>query len=434
MFNNLKHLFKYKKKYRHHVVKRILVVGGYGFGNVGDEAQLNETIKLLSKRYNNYQIEVLSPNPNYTFKEHGCFTDYASRVSFYNQGYPDSCFKFNSLKTKLVFCINMLLIYINAFLVRADYPTVFINARKSSYLVKLKESSLLYFSGGGYLTGDTKSRLFDGIFLCLLAQIFKTPVVMSGQTIGIFKNKFEEIFARFALKHVELITTRDENYSISDLEKINLKGENIFATHDDALFCDKSDIKQVDFDNYITLNFHYWGMKENQKTVNINKINSIVSSILNKTDYKIIFIPMHKTDKMSFEDYISKYPNERITCFDYDYDFRKIRQVISNSKMCITMKHHPVIFAMGEDVPVISLAFSIYYVRKNLGALEQYGMEKYSIDLENDSYLLEFNNLFDDILLNKNNIIQIIECKKKNLIKRKNKFLTMVDAVLLGGN
>ena len=94
------------------------------------------------------------------------------------------------------------------------------------------------------------------------------------------------------------------------------------------------------------------------------------------------------------------------------------------------MKHHPIIFAMGENIPTISLAFSKYYEHKNIGALTQYGQEKYSINLENEQYLSEFQTLFSDVLNNYDLIIFEIIKNKEILKARKERFLKKVDELL----
>ena len=61
-------------------------------------------------------------------------------------------------------------------------------------------------------------------------------------------------------------------------------------------------------------------MNNSEKGEIINKLHKIITYILDSTSSDIVFIPMHKTDKDSFDDYIKNFPNERISCFDYDYD------------------------------------------------------------------------------------------------------------------
>ena len=411
---SIKRVFRFKNKYKKYTTKKILVAGGYGYGNTGDEAQCAATLKLLSERYNDYQIVNLTPNIEYSKKQHPNYIhEYASRVLFFNQMRECNCFDFD-----------------NSFLVRAELPTFFINSEITKFLYELKECSLFYFCGGGYLTGSTLSRLWDGIVICKVCEILRTPVVMSGQTIGVWKNKFNEIFAKWGFKKVKIITVRDVDFSLKDLKQIGLFGDNYFATHDDALFCEKSTEEQVTDTNYITVNFHYWGMNNAEKEVYIEKLHKIISFITENTNFNIIFIPMVVTDKCSFDDYIKKYPNDRFKCFDYDYDFRKIRRVIADSKICITMKHHPIIFAMGEDVPVISLVFSQYYMHKNLGAQKQYNQEKYMLNLEDNDFLLSFTQLFNEINENHTEIVSIIKSAKEELKHRKTKFLKLVDEIL----
>ena len=44
------------------------------------------------------------------------------------------------------------------------------------------------------------------------------------------------------------------------------------------------------------------------------------------------------------------------------------------------MKHHPIIFAYGESIPVLSVCLDDYYYRKNKGAMSLVGQEKYCMD------------------------------------------------------
>lgn len=411
--------------------RNILVAGGYGYTNLGDEAQCEATLELLTKRYPQYQIINLVPDVNHSKDMHpDYFHEYASRTAFFNEGLPFNIYSFGKIWTVPVFLLKSLWILFNSYLVKYDLPTLFLNPRSVKFLQLLKEASLFYFCGGGYLTGETLSRFWDGMLICRLCKIFNTPVVMSGQTIGLWGNLFNKMIAIWGLKSVKMITVRDEEFSLKDLDKIGLNGENYFVTHDDALHCAKSKERQIDSDNYITLNFHYWGMSDKQKSVYIDKINKIVNYVLNNTNYDIVLIAMTQTDTLSLNDYLNKYPNDRIKVYEFNLDFKKIRRVIADSKMCLTMKHHPIIFAMGEDVPAISLAFSGYYVHKNVGALAQYGQEKFSVNLEDNDYYEKFMDLYRDLTEKRSDVISVIQSRKSELDKRKALFLQKVDDIL----
>ena len=48
----------------------ILITGGYGYGNVGDEAQLNANLNRWKQKHPHAHITVLSPHPEYTSEHH----------------------------------------------------------------------------------------------------------------------------------------------------------------------------------------------------------------------------------------------------------------------------------------------------------------------------------------------------------------------------
>ena len=428
----LKSIFIYKRDGQSRI-KQILVAGGYGYGNVGDEAQCNQTVKILAQRYSDYQVKILTPNPYYSFQHHQVASDFASRVLFFNQGWNYNCYDFDSsLGKRIWFIISAFVIYLNAFLVRADLPTFFINAKKAKLLEDIKTAKLFYFCGGGYLTGSTRSRLWDGVMLCRLCYVFRTPVVMSGQTIGVWGGWLNESFARWGFKYVNLIAVRDGECSIKDLEQIGVTGARVLAAHDDALFCDKAQETRAEVNKpYIAVNFHYWGMINSEKQLCLNRIKGIIQYVLQCSDYNILFVPMYITDKESYDDFASQCPSERVQCLNYDYDFRVARRAIADAEMCITMKHHPIVFAMGEQVPTISLVYSSYYAHKNIGALALFGQERFSVTLEDAAYFEMFKVLFEEIRANRFVIQNEIVAHRNSLMTIHEDYFSRVDKIIL---
>ncbi len=412
--------------------RRVLVAGGYGYGNVGDEAQCNQILKELTERFPDCQIINLTPNIEYSSKQHPQYQhELASRTAFFKQNRKGDCFNFGtSFKRRCKFILKSCWVYINAKLMQHKLPSILLDDDSVKLLRELKDASLFYFCGGGYLTGMTQSRLWDGALVCRLCHLFKTPVVMSGQTIGVWSGKWNQRIAKWGFKHVRVITARDEVHTLAALKSIGLEGDSYFATHDDALFCEKSCDRQVASQSYITLNFHYWGMSGEQRHLCIDKIHRLVEYVLTQTSDDLVFIPMVASDEQSYLDYIKKYPNERLSCFHYDYDFRKVRRVIADSNMCLTMKHHPIIFAMGEDCPALSLAFSEYYVHKNVGALCQYKQEDFSVNMEQESWFDDFAILFNRMLSHSDEMKLLIKQQKQVLKQRKEKLSDVIVSIL----
>lgn len=416
----------------------ILVLGGYGYANVGDEAQLNVTLKELSGKFPQYQLIVLTPDIKYTQKEHDCIAELAPRVAFFDHDI-DTYYWLQTREHKNKFLKNSIRIYFTAWCDQLNIPLSAIGEKKMSLLSMIKGSSMVYFSGGGYLTGKTLSRLWDGCLFILLAKLYKKPIVLSGQTIGLFRNKFDKFISKLAFVKTDLITVRDAEDSLKDLMSIGIHGKNVYATFDDALFCDKTPLiklkeifPQINFDKkYISLQFHYWGISDLEtKQRLLENINQLVSYILYTTDFKIILFGMHMYDLEALDNYVAAYAHPRVIMLGDNRNFSDIRGIIANSEICITMKHHPIIFAIGERTPVISLAFDEYYVHKNKGALGIFGLEEFNIDISKSFDLDEIIKLATKALKDKK-INEVLLGKKLQYLKDSRlKFLDNVNSVL----
>lgn len=433
----VKKIFRFVPK---HILDKpyILILGGYGYANVGDEAQLNVTIKELREKFPKYQLIVLTPDIQYTQKEHDCIAELAPRVAFFDHDI-DTYYWLQTNLHKKIFIKNAFRIYLTALSDKLYLPLCAIGDKKMSLLSLIKGSSMVYFSGGGYLTGKTLSRLWDGCLFIALAKLYQKPVVLSGQTIGLFRNTFDKLISKFAFSKADLITVRDAEDSLKDLRAIGVNGEHVYATFDDALFCDKTSIvklkeifTQVNFDQkYVSLQFHYWGISDFETRQQLlENINQLVNYVLYTTDFSIVLFGMHMYDLEALDNYMATYAHPRVVMLGDNRNFRDIRGVIAHSEICITMKHHPIIFAIGERIPVISLAFDSYYVHKNKGALGIFGLEEFNIDISTSFNLDKIINLAVKALQDrKNNDVLLV--KKLNFLKKSRlKFLDNVDMVL----
>ena len=421
--------------------KYILILGGYGYGNTGDEAQLNESIKLMNNNFKDYDIIVLTPNIEYTKKSHNIENaDLAPREAFFNSKSPDTIYWIKNKKEEKLMIKRMKKIYTLALLKK--YFRVKIKDEKIERLISLiKDADLVYYCGGGYLTGMTLSRLFDGCLFISICKLFKIPVVLSGQTIGLFRNNFDKRISKKAFNYVKIITLRDPEESPKALESIGIK--NYQVMFDDALFCDKwenqndindllkyAGIKEKDF---ICFQMHFWGVKTQEDKIKLLDNLKYCIKIIKNTfkNIPILLFPMVESDyreEMEFLDFLNG--EENIFLLKYDYDFRKIRAIISKSLFCITMKHHPIIFAIGEKKPVISLAYSKYYIHKNEGALKIFGLEKYNINIEDNDFENIFAQRLNSINKNYNLITKELDDIFKIQVKKKEDFVEKVKRLL----
>ena len=379
--------------------KLILVAGGYGYGNAGDEAQCAATLKMLSSRYPDVQVRNLSPRPEYSASVHPGFVHaLASRVAVFGQGTARNLFRADTQCRRWRFRLRSAWVIFNARLLKLGLP-VLLDPEALAFVRLVSESTLFFFCGGGYLTGATRTRLWDGAFICRLCRIFGVPVVMSGQTVGEWSDNLDRKIAEFAFRDVALISTRDDRSSVEDLKSIGYPAERILPTHDDALFSEKSSVRELAPGAYVAVNFHFWKMPPSDRPALLARLRDAFAVAAGRLPgRRFVFVPMVASDKDGYSEFCRAYPEFPVEICDAGDDFRRIRRVFADADLVLTMKHHPIIFAVGEGTAVVSLAQSAYYVHKNEGALEQYGLEGCSVDFGSREWKSEYVAALDKVL------------------------------------
>ena len=125
---------------------------------------------------------------------------------------------------------------------------------------------------------------------------------------------------------------------------------------------------------------------------------------------------MTPQDKFDQEKLVKK-NNLDIKILNYKFNFKYVRKIISNSKMVISLKHHPIIFSCYENIPSIAISFDKYYIRKNYGALDNYNLKKFSINglkISKKKINITINLAYKNTKLIKKKLL-----KKNNIIKKR---------------
>ncbi len=361
----------------------MLIAGGYGYGNIGDEAQLAANIQHWRMAVPDAQITVLTPNLNYTQKTHaGVHTRLAPRIAFFGRG-GRMYFGDETTFKKLFFPMAGLLLF-NARLMRAGLPLFGITARQASLLDAIQNADIVFLSGGGYLTGMTLTRLWDNMLLIRLAHLLGVPTVLSGQTIGIFKDRTSRNLARWGLKKAHKIYLRDAEGSPEALGSLGIDAASYECTFDDALYykvaseaAPREALQQSGIDPakpYMSVNVHYWGQAPEVSREAMRQIAHALDAINSTCAVQIAFVPMVSTDETAIREVMENMRRPSVMV-DHKYDMDAAIGAIRLAALCLTMKHHPIIFAMGGGVPTAAIAFDDYYHHKNRGALKLFGME-----------------------------------------------------------
>lgn len=386
--------------------KRILIAGGYGYGNIGDEAQLAANLENWNDIVPDCRLTILTPNRELTRTFHRLgHVELAPRVVFFNEDRSQNYDRSN-LRFKLHFFMLTPILLFNARLCRADLPLFLISARAARLLDVIYNSDLLFLSGGGYLTGHTLSRLWDNMLLIRLADILGVPAILSGQSIGVWEHDgISRAIARWGLKKVGYISVRDADDSLRALKAIGIDGNHVESTCDDALFC--ADVQEEKIPDilrrrgidpeipYLIASVH--------GTVFIEHLATFFDSLKAQYPIQVAFIQMHPHDNLTAQSIIAAMDRDA-RLIEYIDDVEETVAIIRHSALCITMKHHPIIFAMGNGVPVISIADSTYYDHKNRGALSIFGLEAFSIYCQPDTVCESVSEKFDELWGNRKRI------------------------------
>lgn len=161
------------------VIKKILIFGYFGFGNLGDELILLSLIKNL-KQMGNFSISVLSANPLKTSEE----------------------FKVKAIKRNNVF----------------------------SVIKEIFNNDILLGAGGLLQDKTSKKSILYYLGLIFLGKLFGKKVILFSQGIGPINFFLNRWLAKKVLNKVDLITLRDRG-SFSELKKIGV-GIKLIVTGD----------------------------------------------------------------------------------------------------------------------------------------------------------------------------------------------------------
>jgi polysaccharide pyruvyl transferase WcaK-like protein len=366
---------------------KILISSGFGYGNVGDEAQVGACATRWLLVCPNAIITLLSPNPPYTAALHPYRVEWAPRVAWFRSNtvgpYFDSS-GFTSYWKRLRIRLE-----ITARCLRGDLPFSLCTPREARILQLIQEHDIIHISGGGFLTGKTRSRLWDNCLLMRMCQILEKPYFLTGHNIGVFQDPQDRKIAVMGLSKAMSIGLRDKGLSEAELFEIGIGGHHVYSTCDDALLCERLNhdtiagllaAQGVDPSKpWAPVNFHHWGQKEEEKGRIEDRFAEICDHLVSAHGLQVVLISMTPSDFEPELNILRKMKQPAVQ-FPYSPDYRVVRGIIADASLVFTMKHHPIVFAQGEIVPVVSVALDDYYLHKNRGALENTGHGRFVVD------------------------------------------------------
>lgn len=284
-------------------MKKMLLAGYYGFGNLGDEAILEMTLKQILDISERENITVLSGNKEATRKKYGVKT-----IDRYN-----------------------VLSIINA----------------------LQSSDLLIFGGGSLLQDVTSKRsIYYYLFLIRLAKLMKNKVVMLSQGIGPIVEEKSIRAVASTLGLVDYISVRDyhsKEFLVSigvDEKKILLSTDPVINLRkDDHFQCGENPKKKVCF----TL--------RNWKNIDVSHKISRVAERLIDRGMECHFIPFYLKEDLQLIDQIEEILGEKAVYYREKLSINDAFDIIKTMDVMVGVRLHALIFAAAANVPIVAISY-----------------------------------------------------------------------------
>lgn len=284
-------------------MKKILLAGYYGFGNLGDEAILEMAIKQILEITDRKNITVLSGNKEATSKKYNVDT-----IDRYN-----------------VFSI----------------------------IYKLIKSDALVFGGGSLLQDITSKRsIYYYLFLIRLAKLMNNKVVMLSQGIGPIVNENSKKAVQNTLGLIDCITVRDK-HSKEYLEGIGMDKEKIFLSTDPVINLRAGE-------NYTAKNSSKKKVcfsLRNWKNADVSERISKLTEKLIENNIECYFIPFYYNEDLELIDEVEKNIGKKAVYYKKKLTTNEAFDIIKGMDILVGVRLHSLIFAASANVPFVAVSY-----------------------------------------------------------------------------
>ena len=330
-------------------MKKLLLLGYFGFDNSGDDAILKAMVENLHRIDNNLELTALSKDPIKTRLDYNIKT--ADRFSY------------KSLKEEI------------------------------------KNTDILVFGGGSLLQDITSSRsLYYYLWVIRMALMEQKPVFVFANGIGPIRKAHNRRLTRNILNKVDLITLRDQT-SYNFISSIGVDTSKAVVTADPVFLINPSGedgagkiLREQNIKlskNVVGISLRNWKESENLA----EEVAKFCDKLKDK-DLDFLIVPMHYPYDVDYCKKVKEYSsNPRVHVIDTKYDVADIISLLERCKVVFAMRLHALIYAAKANVPIISLIYDpkVTGLSKDLGIKENIMVEDATADIMYE----KFNELMD---------------------------------------
>lgn len=424
---------------------KVLMIGGFGGHDIGDEAMPHADVLNLRSHINDLEIVMCSPDPEYTHKFHG------ERAIHDVTGL--SCSRAAHFGSKFQFVIRTLLFLLGAFAERVGlHMRLWSTARL--FLDEIACADMLFNVGGGNLNSVIPTELYKKCTTYLAARILKKPIIVSGQTIGPFTNRHDAFYARFCINRVNMITFRDKEISQQRLHKIGVSRPTMLDTADDAMTIPS--IPRDEAKKLLEINApSSWIKLQSPLTVVLNVKGSlrifkgegrnsglerettlmakIADALICEYGAKVFFLPTDYCpgvdDCEVHRDIVSRMEfASSAMCVENEYNDSTLKEMIALADVAIGVRYHFTVFAASNSVPFLGMASGIYQQTKLKGLADLCGLPQCFVP--DDMEFADFDQVWPKVqtIVNERDMIASQLSKQVPILKKRS--LLAVEAAI----
>ena len=372
---------------------RIVVSGGWGYGNLGDDAILDATIQVLRRRFSGCEIDVLTydlddsrAHQNVDVKLHYCLHRSIDRGScriFCSSIDADSS-RVQRAILRAKFALTETAVWFNYAVCNED------SKRVESVI---KGADLYVMAGGGYFNEMWLSKTRSQLRELSIANKNKVPVYIIGPTIGKFEGELNNQ-VETSFSSAKIVTVRDL-HSLADAEKMS---RNVKLIPDIALSSWLPAAGAVSDDQVLGVVFNNQSAAFQQKTA-----TGLAGFLLKNPSWRVVLY----VSRLWRYDYIAATRLQRelarsgvSSAIVLSSDFRELERGLGSSRIVVSENLHGLILAARNLVPVLAVhdypEGSPNY-KKFIAFLGQSESQKYCISSK--STAADISNLIADLEL-----------------------------------
>ncbi|WP_321362576.1 polysaccharide pyruvyl transferase family protein [uncultured Celeribacter sp.] len=420
-------------------MKKILLAGGAGMGNLGDEALMLSVVQKIKFHIPDAQITISTPNDDitsWTIPEIKTVPAMRTAVfgaenggAYYsaNSKFRDHWARIAALETKLedlarIWAILGMLPHKMQRRLNKIWsknlnrePLFFDGGGARTFFKALNETDLVVVYGGGILTSATRSRLWEMALLARLCKAKNIPIIFRSHQIGPIETVEDAQRLKEIAEISDFIGVRDVGVSANEFERVT-KHRSVEAI-DDAFFADLPKVSIPNLpEKYIAVAYR---AGQTEPADFRDSFARLVASASDRLQLPLVYVPQGAFDVDALHDLKTRVGRE-----GFVLDFTTLSwapyEALSNAELAIALPHHSVIFALKGDVPIISPVHGSYYAAKNRGSMRNFGLEDFVLVYDDNpsSFYERGLLLLDDVLPRLDEIKAEFAAKRKDFIQR----------------